>query len=366
MEQAERQRQCSNRSPGVRPQSHRRKGQSKAYHSDYAVMVSFESAIMLYLTEDRRLSIFISVTHGVAPMGQIKFTQQMTIGEWETLFPTDEACKEYLVSRRWPLSVRCPRCGNDKVSTLVSRPFHWQCHQCSPRGYRFSVLVDTIFENTNVPMRQWFKVIYLMLVSKKSIPALQIHRMLGFGSYKTAHYMCMRVRAALIDPEFRKLMGIVEVDETYVGGKNKNRHWDKKTPGTGGSGKAIVMGAVERKGSVVARVLREANARTMVDFVKSAVSEKVSLVATDEHNGYFGLKKNKFLHETVRHMRGEYVRGLVHTQTIDSFWSLLKRGIMGSFHHVSAKYLPLYVTEFEWRYNNRKNPDIFGEAVALC
>ncbi len=177
--------------------------------------------------------------------------------------------------------------------------------------------------------------------------------------------MCHRIRAALVDPEFRKLMGIVEVDETYIGGKNKNRHWDKRTPGTGGVGKEIVIGAVERQGPVVARVLREANLRTMGHFVRAAVSEKVSLIATDEHSGYIDLARD-FPHESVKHAKGEYVRGVIHTGTIDSFWSLLKRGIMGSFHHVSAKYLPLYVAEFEWRYNNRKNPDIFGAAVALC
>lgn len=299
-------------------------------------------------------------------MGQVRFTQQMTVPEFDRLFPTDEACKAYLVARRWPNGVRCPRCGNEKVSPVSTRPFHWQCTKCAKAGgYRFSVLVDTIFENTNVPMRQWFKVIYLMLVSKKGVAALQVQRMMGFGSYSTAHYMCHRIRAALIDPEFRKLMGIVEVDETYVGGKNKNRHWDKKQPGTGGAGKEIVIGAVERQGPVVAGVLREANTRTMGNFVRSVVADRVSLISTDEHSGYVGLGP-KLPHDSVRHGRGEYVRGLVHTQTIDSFWSLLKRGIMGSFHHVSAKYLPLYVAEFEWRYNNRKNPEIFQDAVALC
>lgn len=299
-------------------------------------------------------------------MGQVRFTQQMTVGQFDELFPDDDACKAYLVARRWPGGIRCPRCGNEKVSPVANRPFHWQCTQCAKAGgYRFSVLVGTIFENTNVPMRQWFRVIYLMLTSKKGIAALQVHRMMGFGSYSTAHYMCHRIRTALIDPEFRKLMGIVEVDETYIGGKNKNRHKNKRTPGTGSSGKEIVIGAVERRGTVVARVLREANMRTMGHFVRQAISEKVSLVATDEHSGYVGLSPD-YPHESVSHGRGEYVRGLVHTQTIDSFWSLLKRGIMGSFHHVSAKYLPLYVAEFEWRYNNRKNPDIFGAAVAVC
>jgi transposase-like protein len=191
-----------------------------------------------------------------------------------------------------------------------------------------------------------------MLTSKKGILALQIHRMMGFGSYSTAHYMCYRIRAGLADPEFRKLMGIVEIDETYVGG----RHWDKRTEGTGGEGKETVVGAVERKGNVVACVIEHADTTTLNSFIREAISEKASLIATRN------LKK----HKTVGLFSGQYVDGVVHTQTIDGFWSLLKRGTMGSFHKVSRKYLPLYVAEFELRYNNRNNPDIFGAAIALC
>jgi transposase-like protein len=299
-------------------------------------------------------------------MGQVKFTKHMTVPEFDTLFPNDDACKAYLRDRRWPNGVICPNCNSgERIYELKARPFHWQCRKCSDQGYRFSVLVGTVFQNTNVHMLAWFRVIYLMLTSKKGIAALQVHRMMGFGSYSTAHFMCHRIRAALIDPEFRKLMGIVEVDETYIGGSNRNRHANKKTPGIGPAGKEIVIGAVERQGNVAARVLPEANIRTMTHFVRAAVSEKVSLVATDEHSGYIGLSPD-FLHEPVKHGRGEYVRGIVHTQTIDRFWLLLRRGIMGSFHHVSAKYLPLYVAEFEWRYNNRKNADIFDAAIAVC
>ncbi len=298
-------------------------------------------------------------------MGAIKFTQQMTVTQFEKLFPTDDACKQYLVARRWPEGVRCPRCGNEKITELSARLFHWQCRQCSPTGYRFSVLVGTIFENTNVGLKIWFKVIYLMLTSKKGISALQIHRMFGFGSYSTAHYMCHRIRAGLADPEFRKLMGIVEADETYIGGKNKNRHWDKRTPGTGGSGKEMVAGVVERKGNVVARVIARANTATLNRFVREAVSDKVSLIATDENAAYNALDED-FNHGSVNHSNGQYVAGAVHTGTIDGFWSLIKRGIMGSYHKVSRKYLPLYVAEFEWRYNNRNNPDIFGAAIARC
>lgn len=299
-------------------------------------------------------------------MGQPQFTSQMTLPEWERLFPDDDACKAYLVRRRWPDGVRCPRCGSDRVYPLATRPFHWECPDCRRGGaYRFSVLVETIFEDTKVGLRQWFKVIYLMLTSKKGISSLQIQRTMGFGSYKTALYMTHRIRAALADPEFRKLMGIVEVDGTFVGGKNKNRHWDKRTKGTGGAGKAVVIGAVERGGNVVARVVAHIDAKTANAFVNEAVAEKADLVATDESGVYHRISRHR-PHEFVTHERGEYVRGLVHTQTIDGFWSLLKRGIIGTFHNVSKKYLPLYVAEFEWRYNNRNNPDIFGAAVGRC
>ena len=228
------------------------------------------------------------------------------------------------------------------------------------------MLVGTVFENTNVAMRTWFKVIYLMLTSKKGISALQVQRMFGFGSYETAHYMCHRIRKALIDPKFLKLMGIVEVDETYVGGKERNKHKGKRNPrNIGGAGKEIVAGAVEQGGKIVARVIRHIDTATMEAFVREAVSTKVSLVWTDEHSAYRNLNR-EFTHRFVRHAKGEYVAGAVHTQTIDGFWSLLKRGIMGTFHKVSAKYLPLYVAEFEWRYNNRNNADIFSAAVARC
>jgi transposase-like protein len=290
----------------------------------------------------------------------------MTVRQFEKLFPTDDACKSYLVSRRWPDGIRCARCGNEDVYPVANKPFHWQCSKCAKAGgYRFSVTAKTIFDNTKIGLKTWFKVIYLMLISKKGISSLQIHRMMGFGSYSTALYMCHRVRAGLADPEFRKLVGIVEVDETYIGGKNKNRHADKRTPGTGASGKEIVVGAVERQGNVVARVIAHANTATLNAFVRQAISEKVSLIASDENKAYDPLSEI-FNHQTVNHSAGQYVNGAVHTATIDGFWSLLKRGIMGSYHKVSRKYLPLYVAEFEWRYNNRNNPDIFGAAIGRC
>jgi len=192
-----------------------------------------------------------------------------------------------------------------KVYALASG-HHWQCEQCAPDGYRFSHLTGTIFENTNKPLKDWYRVIHLMLVSKKGMSALQFCRYLGFGSYKTAWLMCHKVRVAITE-DIEQLGGIVEVDETFVGGLAKNRHKDKRgngSGGTGGAGKSIIAGAVRRKGNVVARVIENVQAKTLEAFVHEAVS-----------------------------------------------------------HKVSRKYLPLYVAEFQFRYDNGENADIFGTAI---
>lgn len=282
----------------------------------------------------------------------------------------------YLVSLRWPDGVKCPRCESSKVHKL-SRPWKWQCKQCNKSGYRFSPLAGTIFENTNIPLSTWFRVIFMMTQSKKGMSAHQVYRMIGKqqegkgktggpGSYRTAWYMCHRIRAAMKNNEFFKLIGEVEVDETYVGGKNKNRHRNKKVSGSGTAGKVPVVGAIARKGSIVAKVVEEVSLPTLNRFVKESVSNRVLLVATDERAGYHHLRQHGYTHATVSHSEGEYVRGRVYTANIDSFWSLLKRGIMGNFHHVRKTYAPLYLAEFTFRHNNRKNPDIFGKVVAGC
>jgi transposase-like protein len=297
---------------------------------------------------------------------KIPKTNQMTLAELETKFSTEDACKAYLTSRRWPEGVRCPRCGSDKVYEL-SRPFHWQCRCSAQGGYRFSVLVGTIFENTNYPLQTWFKVIYLMLSSKKGISALQVHRMIGTGSYQTAWYMCHRIRAGLGNDEFRKLVGFVEVDETFIGGKAKNKHRNKRGGGgRGPTGKTPIIGAVSRGGKVVAKVIDNVDTKTLDGFVNQTVSHKVSLISTDDASGYRFLNDEGFNHGVVHHAQGEYVCGAIHTANIDSFWSMIKRGIVGTFHKVSKKYLQLYVAEFQFRYNNRKNPDIFRAAIGLC
>jgi transposase-like protein len=293
-----------------------------------------------------------------------KSKQMLSAGQFDKLFPNEEACDNYLIANRWPKGVHCPRCGSTKAYPLATMKFKWECPDCREGGaYRFSHLVGTIFENTKVDLRDWFKVIHLMLTAKKGISSRQVGRYMGFGSVKTAWYMCHRIRAALQDKEFRKLMGIVEVDETFIGGKRRNKHKSLRGKGKG-TPKTVIVGAVERKGSVVTRVLESLSAVDLQQFVRETVSTKVSLLATDEQVAYKSL--GEYPHQTVMHSAGEYVVGAVHTQTIEGFWSIFKRSIVGSYHKVSAKYMPLYIAECQFKYNNRGNANIFGLAIAGC
>jgi ribosomal protein L37AE/L43A len=297
-----------------------------------------------------------------------KPVHQMTIGQFEARFTDEEACARYLVARRWPEGVHCPRCGNVKVFPVGTMPFKWQCYECETiegAGYRFSHIAGTIFENTNKPLRDWFRVVHMMLTGKKGISALQVQRTMGFGSYETAHSMCHKIRAALLEPE-TKLGGIVEVDETWIGGKDGNKHVSKR--GKGGkhapNTKTPIIGAVQRKGNVITRVLQFVSKQDAEAFVREVVSDKVSLLATDESRVYGGL--TDYPHKAVWHAARKYVVGAVHTNTIEGFWSIFKRSIVGSYHKVSAKYLPLYIAECQFKYNNRFNDDIFGTAIAGC
>ena len=234
-----------------------------------------------------------------------------TLDAFDKQFATDDACKTFLVEARWPHGVSCPRCERtEKIYCLKARPFHWVCKNtdCGDKnGYRFSILTRTIFENTKIPLVLWFKVGYLMLVAKKGVSANQLHRVIfgeGSGSdYRTTWYMCHRWRSAM-KGDVVQLTGEVEVDETYVGGKDKNRHRSKRVGITGGAAKVAVIGAIARKGVVVAQAIERADAATLQGFVRQTIADDVSLVATDEAAGYRGLKKKGIPHESVSHAKG--------------------------------------------------------------
>jgi transposase-like protein len=191
----------------------------------------------------------------------------MTLRELMETFPTNESCKQFVLDHRWRDGVvHCPRCDSDKVYVLKTRPFHWLCKPC--KNYRFSVISGTIFENTKYPLKTWFEVLWQILNSKKGVSALQIQRQIGSGAYKTAWYMCHRLRASMKDPDFKQLMGIVEVDETYIGGKNANRPLSKRfnLKGRGPVGKIAVIGAISRKATSLAkssRILRPKPCRVL-------------------------------------------------------------------------------------------------------
>ncbi|MGB8414319.1 MAG: IS1595 family transposase [Candidatus Binatus sp.] len=296
----------------------------------------------------------------------------MTYEQFNKAFATDEACKEYIVAKRWPDGVRCPRCNRKERVYALKTPFRWTCcnKDCGGRsGYRFSVTTHTIFEDTKVSLRIWFQIGYLMWTAKKGLSSLQVRRVI-FGEdsgtdWRTAWYICHRWRAAMKGDAF-PLAGEVEVDETFIGGKERNKHASqRKHIGTGGAGKVAVIGAIARKGMVVAKVIENTDTATLDGFVRQTVSKGVKLIATDEHPGY-RLLANSLPHRVVRHGQGEYVVGTTHTNSIEGFWSLFKRGIIGSYHKVSKDYLPLYVNEFAWRFNNRKNPNAFADLITTC
>jgi hypothetical protein len=240
----------------------------------------------------------------------------MTLRQLMETFPTDEACREFLFFRRWPDGPTCPRCGKSETVYNIALAWKWECANKACRkghAYRFSLTSGTIFENTKYPLKVWFEVLWQMLNSKKGVSALQIQRQIGCKSYQTAWYMCHRLRASMHDPDFKQLMGIVEVDETYIGGKQGNRHAKVRAKysgrGAANTGKVTVIGAIARKGNILCEVIENTDAGTLSSFVRKTVANGVSLVATDEYGGYSWLKPMKYPHQSVDHKAGEYVRG---------------------------------------------------------
>ena len=297
---------------------------------------------------------------------------QMSITQFEAQFPHEDACKAYLMVNRWPDGVvRCPRCGFE-ATALTTKPYHWQCYQCAPTtSYRFSVLVDTIFENTNKPLREWFRVMHLMLTSKKGISALQIFRYMGFGSYKTAWLMCSKIRVALGNTEFKKLIGYVEIDETYVGGSLKNIHASKKEKLNlkRGDNKTMVFGAIQRGGKGRTKVIPQATLENVSATIEGFVALD-SIMVTDEHHAYNKVGQ-KYNHKKVNHRNKEYVRKediLVHTNNIEGYWNILKKQIDGIHHSVSPKHLQRYCNESAFRFNSKTlfQDERFANVLANC
>ncbi len=277
--------------------------------------------------------------------------EKMDLGKLMDRFHSDERCRDLLGALRWPDGVRCPRCEHDKVWETARAQY--ECSRCS---YRFSVLSGTIFHDTKLPLQKWFLAIAIMVEAKKGISASQLKRTLGV-SYKTAWYLCHRIRAAMAQASFKLLSGTVEVDETYVGGKVRGKGHGYK------GNKRIVAGAVQRGGDVVLQVIDDNGRRTLHGFIKDNIIPATERIITDEWPAYKGIADHDTSHETVNHSQEEWVRGDTHTNTVESVWSLFKRSLIGSYHQLSGKHLQAYLDELEWRYNNRKNPYLFRDTL---
>jgi len=279
-------------------------------------------------------------------------------------FPTHKDCIKHLEKVKWHNEPICPYCNSKKFSPLPKES-RYHCNNCNTT---FSVTVQTIFHNTKCDLQKWFLAISLVLNAKKGISARQLARDIEVTK-DTAWFMLMRIRKAF--KEYGELLeGIIEVDETYVGGKNKNRHMDKRTEGgqgRGGEDKTPVVGTLQRDGKVKAQKVNDVSRKSLHAVVKQNVKEG-STVMTDEWRSYNGLCL-LYGHQIVKHAMGEYVNGACHTNTLEGFWSLLKRGVIGQFHYVTPKHLNKYIDEFCFRYNERKNVDIFNltiqKAVAI-
>lgn len=268
-------------------------------------------------------------------------------------FPTEESCIKYFESIRWKNGVVSPY---DEISKVYV--YSKNRYICKNTGMTFNVKVGTIFENTKLPLRKWFIGIWLVLSNKKGISSLQLSRDLKV-TQKTAWYILQKIRFCLDFQNESRLKNEVESDETFVGGKNKNRHISKRVKNSQGRSfkdKTPVMGMVQRKGNVVAKVVKNTSKSELTPNILTYI-DKSAIVYTDEWLGYNDVKKY-YEHYSIDHGRKQYADGDIYTNTIEGFWSLLKRGIIGIYHYISPKHLQKYVDEFAFRYNTRKFSDV--------
>lgn len=264
-------------------------------------------------------------------------------------YPTQLDCIKHLEQVRWNNEPVCPYCKSKK-QTPLKKGQRYHCNNCNTS---YSVTVGTIFHKTHLDLQKWFLAVSLVLNAKKGYSARQLGRDIEVTK-DTAWRMFMQIRKALVE-QHELMEGIIEADETYIGGKNKNRHADKKTKGgqgRGGDDKTPVIGLLQRDGKVTAKKSKDVSMKTLTSFIKANVKAGET-VSTDEWAGYNRVSQ-KFNHLVVAHGSGQYVNGLAHTNSLEGFWSLFKRGIVGQYHQISRKHLDKYVDEFCFRYNNRK------------
>lgn len=293
-------------------------------------------------------------------------TQFTNLYDLRAYFKDETVCREYLERFRWQGNPVCPFCYSDKPYKLSDH----KTYKCSNKECqkKFTATVGTIFENTKIPLSKWFTAMYLITSHKKGISSLQLHRDIGV-TQKTAWFINHRIREMLKEKAPELLGNIVEIDETYVGGKEKNKHKSKRLDNSYGRSietKTVMFGILERKGNVIARKVPNAKKQTLQPIIRDIV-KKGSTIITDEWIGYNRLSID-FTHLRVNHSQDIYLDGIAHTNNIDGFWSLLKRGIIGIYHSVSEKHIERYVDEFAQRYNTRDNTEVerFNHFLSKC
>jgi transposase-like protein len=294
------------------------------------------------------------VRHG-DPMKPL--TEKLNLAKLSEEFGTDEKCRLVIEKLRWPNGPECPRCQS-KATPIANRDT-FDCDKCH---YQFSGTSGTIFHDSHLSLWKWFLTTFLLCEAKKGMSACQIQRTVGV-SYKTAWYLCHRIRAAMLETNKAKLDGIVEIDETYFGGRapRGQGYTGRYTP------KQIVIGIRQRNGELRMFKAKDVKSGTLAQFIRENISEDVDIIMTDDFASYpfamepAGIPRTR--HQTINHSGRVYVMGNVHTNTVESAFSLLKRGVMGTWHKVSAKHLPAYLDEMCFRFNNRKNPYLFRDTI---
>jgi transposase-like protein len=272
------------------------------------------------------------------------------------VFQDEAKARKWLEGHLWADGPICSHCGTVNNGTAIDgRPGLYQCNESACRK-QFTVMTGTLFERSHIPLNKWLMCAFLVCASKKGMSAHQMHRMLGV-SYKSTWFMMHRIREAMREGKFPGPLGgegkIVEADETWIGGKEKNKHVGKRKRGNiGGMGKEAAFALVERGGKVRSFHVPEVNGKTLRPILVAQVSRKSTLM-TDEGGQYYHAGKEFDRHEMINHSADEYVRGDAHTNTIEGYFSILKRGIIGTYHHISQQHLKRYLAEFDFRYNER-------------